>query len=434
MKIPESEKYRPRFHFTAKKGWLNDPVGLVFYGGEYHLFFQHDPDPRGRVGKNMIWGHAVSRDLARWKELAPALEIDPEFGQNYSGSGVVDFNNNAGFPRGREKNLLIFFTAAGKKGFCQCCAYSNDRGRTWTRHKGNPILPEISKGNRDPRVFWHEESGKWIMLLWMKRGYGFFSSKDLKNWKTESHIKGFFECPDLFPLKAGKEKKWVLVNGDGNYKTGNFDGKTFFPQTAVKTADYGGQIYATQTWNNAPRGRRIQVGWMRGGKFPGMPFNQQMSFPCELNLVKTRGETNLVKTPVPEIKKFREAVFSRRDFRVNSRRPFSAETGSDILDVFFEIETGGRSKTEILLCGIKMVYSAAAKTLRIAGKTMPLPPDGGKINARILLDRASVEIFAVGGTRNMSLCFPREIRTGARISCREGSIRVLSLKIHRIKL
>ena len=234
------ERLRGQFHFSPKRGWNNDPNGLVFYNGEYHLFFQHNP--YGWAWGNMHWGHAVSRDLVHWQELGDKLLPD-DFGPMFSGSGVVDWNNTSGFGKNGKPPLVLFYTAAGDP-TVQCIAYSVD-GRNFTKYAGNPIVKQITSGNRDPKVIWHEPTKKWVMVLYVelekrKHTVHFFTSPNLRDWTLASITEGFpgsnylFECPDFFELPIdgdAAKKKWVLFGANGEYAIGTFDGKPSRPNT-----------------------------------------------------------------------------------------------------------------------------------------------------------------------------------------------------------
>ena len=279
-----NETYRPQFHFSSKAGWLNDPNGLVFYKGEYHLFFQHNP--KGNKWGNMTWGHAVSPDLLHWTQLPNALEPD-KMGTQFSGSAFVDWNNTAGFQTGAASPLIAMYTAAGGtspesqgRRFTQCIAYSNDAGRTWTKYRGNPVLDFIAGENRDPKVIWHEPSKKWILALYIDRNgaYGLFSSSDLKQWTSlqELTVPGHGECPDFFPLALdGKQQdlRWVFTTASGHYLVGKFDGTRFSDETGTQALDEGANFYAVQSYSDIPSadGRRIQISWMNGGRIRGCP-------------------------------------------------------------------------------------------------------------------------------------------------------------------
>src|SRR5690606_27387661 len=303
-----------QFHFTPEKNWHNDPNGLVYYDGEYHLFYQYNP--KGNEWGYMHWGHAVSTDLVHWEHLPVALfpdenSEDKENCTAFSGSAIVDHKNLLNKQQGDEKTLVAFYTSQN----CgQRIAYSTDRGRTWEKFEGNPIIPYDEKDDaRDPKVLWYEPAQSYVMVIYRKtseddntKGISFYTSKNLTDWEYKNHIYGFYECPDLVPMQVTnrpEETKWVLFDGDGSYIIGNFDGETFSPETAKMKSDFGKNYYATQTWSNIPEedGRVIQIAWMRGGNFPDMPFNGQMSFPSELSLTKFDFGYKVTRKPVSEI-------------------------------------------------------------------------------------------------------------------------------------
>jgi len=306
------EKLRPQFHFTSRRGWNNDANGMVFYDGQYHLFYQHNP--YGWSWGNMTWGHAVSADMMHWTELGDAIHPD-SLGTIFSGSAVVDVNNTAGFQTGDEEVIVCIYTSAGgtnpmSKGrpFAQSIAYSNDRGRTLKVYEGNPVLAHINGGNRDPKVIWHEPTEQWVMALYLDdRTMGFFTSKNLKSWEFQSKLKCFHECPELFALLVDGDKdnhKWILYGGSGEYLIGSFDGRKFDSETEPIRFQYGNCFYASQTFSNIPRddGRRIQMAWGRVA-MPGMPFNQMMLFPVTLSLHGTEEGPRMFAEPVSEIER-----------------------------------------------------------------------------------------------------------------------------------
>lgn len=263
-----AERYRPQFHYTTVKGWINDPIGLVYYEGEYHLFNDHNPFsrrfPGGKTdGEQSHWSHAISTDLVHWKHMPIAVFPDAN-GACWSGSGVVDRENTAGFRTGEGPALVLIYTSAGRS-FGQSLAYSNDRGRTWQKYAGNPVLDQIAPSNRDPQVFRHGPTGKWVMVLYVKRGSAhFFTSDDLKDWTPVSEVRlpGFHECPDMFELPVDGDAgntRWVLYDARFHYWIGSFDGREFRPEAGPLRGDHGRHFYAAQTWSCA-RGRRVQIG------------------------------------------------------------------------------------------------------------------------------------------------------------------------------
>jgi len=299
------EKNRPQFHFTTRRGWNNDPNGLIFYEGEYHLFYQHNPYER--EWGNMHWGHAVSRDLIHWEELPLALYPD-EHGTMFSGTAVIDYDNTSGFGNGNTPAMVAIYTADNPEREVQCLAYSLDKGRTWTKYAGNPVIDSKEKWNskdtRDPKVFWYPQGKHWVMVLNERDGNSIYTSLNLKDWKYESHTTGFWECPDLFELPVDgnlENTKWVMYGASGTYMIGSFDGRKFTPEHG-KYYYTTGSIYASQTFNNihASDGRRIQIGWGRISH-PEMPFNGQMNLPTTLVLKTTKDGIRLFSEPVKEI-------------------------------------------------------------------------------------------------------------------------------------
>jgi fructan beta-fructosidase len=366
------EQHRPLFHFTPPAKWMNDPNGMVYHNGEYHLFYQHYPE--GLTWGPMHWGHAVSKDMVTWEHLPIALYPD-SLGMIFSGSAVVDHNNTSGLGTAESPAMVAIFTYHNaeqeKKGSVeyqtQGIAYSLDNGRSWTKYENNPVLknPGI-KDFRDPKVMWHEEGKKWIMSLAVADHIRFYSSPNLKDWQLESRFGtdlgahgGVWECPDLFklPIKGTSEEKWVLLvsinpgglyGGSGTqYFVGNFDGKIFVPDsqfmasqanTVIKSGtveadagiwiDYGRDNYAGVTWNNIPEkdGRRLFLGWMSNWSYanvvPTKTWRSAMTIPRALSLENTPAGLRLVSTPVKELDKL-----------IASTHSLQAQTVADTLSI-----------------------------------------------------------------------------------------------------
>ena len=327
------EKYRPQFHFSPQTGWMNDPNGLVFLDGEYHLFYQFYPD--STVWGPMHWGHAVSSDLVHWTHLPVALYPD-SLGYIFSGSAVVDSKNTAGFADTENPAIVAIFTyhnpelaGNGSDSYqSQGIAYSTDKGRTWTKYSGNPVLPNPGKRDfRDPKVFWHDGSGKWIMILAVSDRVHIYSSPDLKSWSFESEFGdkagahgGVWECPDLFPLEhdGSGTIRWVMLvsinpggpNGGSatQYFTGDFDGHHFIPDfSGTKWLDMGTDNYAGVTWSGIPEndGRRLFIGWMSNWYYanvvPTTVWRSAMTVPRELSLISRNGDFHLISGPAGEL-------------------------------------------------------------------------------------------------------------------------------------
>jgi len=435
------EKYRPQFHFSSRRGWINDPNGLVYYKGEYHLFYQHNP--YGWKWGNMHWGHAVSRDLVHWRELPDALEPD-KLGTCFSGSAVVDWNNTAGFQTGSERVLVLIFTSAGgtsneskDQPFTQSIAYSNDGGRNWTKYENNPVFPNIVGRNRDPKVFWHEPSQKWVMVLYLeKNDYGLFSSPNLKKWEEmcKITIPGARECPDMFELPVDgdpENTKWVLWGANGSYLLGTFDGQTFLPEGEVRRFNYSGDSYAAQTWGVG--GRRIQIAWLRVN-MPNMPFNQQMTFPCELTLRRTQKGIRLFSTPVKEIEKLHDKVHIWRDVDLSPGETLLTGIHSDLFDIRAEFQTGNAAEFGFIIHGIPVICDVGKNLLTCQGKWAPLEYlSEDRIRLQILVDRASIEIFVNGGKVVIPIgIIPKDDKRSVEVYSKCDGTRVNSLEVYEL--
>lgn len=412
------ESLRPQFHFTARTNWLNDPNGLVFCRGEYHLFFQHNP--RGIDWGNMTWGHAVSSDLLHWRQLDDVLLPD-RLGTIFSGSAVVDANDTSGLQTGAEKPIIAIFTSAGGTSsdsagqpFTQSIAASNDRGRTWRKYDHNPVLKNVVGSNRDPKVFWHAPTKQWIMALFLDGDkYALFSSPNLHEWKKLCDIPEFGagECPDMFELllKQGasesRETRWIFWGANNTYVIGRFDGKRFVKESGPHRFEYGGNCYAAQTYSDIPAadGRRIQIAWMSGGKYPGMPFNQQMTFPGELTLRQTPDGPRLFKQPIRELDSLHRAHFAWHGTLNSSDNPLAPVAG-DLFDIELVVEQAKAARVGLAIRGQRLEFDAKAGTLNLLGKSAPISP-GAKTMLRILVDRSSIEVFADDGKVVMSSCF-----------------------------
>ncbi|MBX3095253.1 MAG: glycoside hydrolase family 32 protein [Fimbriimonadaceae bacterium] len=431
------EAKRGLFHFSPRRGWLNDPNGLVYFQEEYHLFFQHNP--YGWGWGNMHWGHAVSRDLVRWTELPPALLPDLQ-GTMYSGSAVVDVRNDSGLGVAGKPPLLLFYTAAGNP-FTQGMASSMD-GRIFTKWPGNPVVPHIAGENRDPKVFYHAQSHRWVMVLYVEEGgehtLQFFNSQDLRSWTLTSKISGFYECPDLVALPLDGESdqmKWVLSAANSDYMVGSFEGERFTPDTPIIKGQSGRGFYAAQTFNGIPESdnRVIQIGWFQT-ETRGEPFNQAMSFPMELGLITTPSGPRLTWTPVRELGQLEDVA---HDVRATTLRPgsvepwagFSAEAGRLTLE-FLDTD----SILSLNLRGLAIIYDGANREIRIGNLNVAVPPSNGRQRLDILVDRIGVEVFAGGG--QVFIPYPQVFdhsRKDWKIGVEKGEFQFTSVRLARIK-
>lgn len=400
------EKNRPQFNFTTRRGWINDPNGLIYYDGEYHLFYQHNPYER--EWENMHWGHAVSKDLVHWEELPSALYPD-HLGGMFSGSAVMDYDNTAGYNKGKTPAMIAIYTAAGADKQVQCIAYSLDKGRTFTKYEANPVIDSRhiwnSKDTRDPKVFWYTPGKHWVMVLNERDGHSIYTSSNLKDWKYESHVTGFWECPELFELPVDgnpNNTKWVMYGASGTYMLGSFDGKVFTPEKG-KYQYTTGAIYAAQTFTNMPDSRRIQVGWGRISH-PEMPFNGMMLLPTELTLRTTKDGPRLFNLPVKET----ETLFTP----VRDWQNLTSDKANDLLKEFYNTDCL-RIKTTIKLShatdagfnlfGQRIVgYDMNSNTINGVFYS-PEDMTSMELSADIYIDRTSIEVFIDDGAYSYSM-------------------------------
>ena len=453
------ELYRPQIHYTPAKNWINDPNGLVFLDGTYHMFYQYNPEGNG--WGNMSWGHATSTDLIHWEEQPVALTRDA-LGAVFSGSCVIDKNNTAGFGANA---MVALYTSAGETGDVagkqqQSVAYSTDGGKTFTRYANNPVIANNDDNLRDPKVFWHEATSKWVMVLakgWA-RGCEFYTSADLKNWEHASTFvydfpsrPGFqWECPDL--LQMGD--KWVLllsVNPQGPlvgsgmmYFVGQFDGTTFTPDALDYPLwlDYGMDNYAGVTWSNTGN-RKLMIGWMNNwsysGDVPCSPWRSAMTLPRELQLVNINGKPVLTQTVVKEIEDIagewqpagpgldvKDAYQLRLTISLDKR---SVVTLSNAAGEQFSFEISATERALIAHRTAASGKTAFNGTFSIPSMRAPLFTEDNKVTLDVFVDQSSVEIFTDDGTLSMTnLVFPSAIYNHLDIDGADSDASVRPLK------
>ncbi|WP_336853639.1 glycoside hydrolase family 32 protein [Sinomonas albida] len=475
MSIPSqaiAEDYRPALHFTADRTWINDPNGLIHHRGLYHLFYQNNP--HGNVWGNISWGHATSPDLVHWSEHSVAISSD-EREDAFSGSVVFDRGNTSGFGTQQALPLVAVYTSAFKRGTpnqgiqAQSLAYSLDGGFTWTKHASNPVLSRDSGEFRDPKVFWYPGPGKpgWIMAAVeaVDRKVVLYRSDDLKSWDPLSEFGpanatgGVWECPDLFPLPLDGDHtniKWVLTvnlnpggpNGGsaGQYFVGHFDGREFISETTITEGigadaevesfqwiDWGRDYYAAVSFNDAPDGRRIMIGWMNNWDYaertPTAPWRSAMSLPREITLVSVDGKPRLRQIPVPEVDQQFGHTFSLGPVLLNNET-FPVPTPEASARVI-EVEFGRGTASQFGVVVRSFSHAETRITVRPAAglmfldrtksgdtsfhpsfasrDTAPIRDDGGRYILRVYLDRCSAEVFAQNGLVAMTeLAFPDE--------------------------
>lgn len=460
------ERYRPQFHFSSRRGFINDPNGLVFYKGEYHLFYQHQPFGTDIGFDLKFWGHAVSTDLIHWRELSPALYPD-EHGAMYSGSVVVDWHNSSGLQTGDEPPFVALYTADGRNAdmerpFTQCLAYSNDRGRTWIKYEGNPVLGHIVALNRDPRVIWHEPTKRWIMVLFLDKGFfGIFGSTNLRNWSklSEFEMAGSQDCPDLIQLPVDgdvQNTRWVFWAANTQHCIGRFDGTTFSPEGETGRLQPEETAYAAQTWSDisTDEGNKLQVSWFLTPT-PGMPFTHCMTIPCELSLKSIGNRIRLCSNPIHELTKLRMDHHSLHDiildpdsypeFNPRDRQSparwgewawYPIGTIGDTIDMECVFDQGSADAVSISIRGISVVYDGTARRISIEGGMARMIPSVGTtlkqtdgiIQLRILADRTTIEVFADFGATLLSLgAIPQDDNYSLTVSAKGGSARIVAM-------
>jgi fructan beta-fructosidase len=459
--------------------WMNDPNGLVYYQGEYHLFYQYHPSDT--LWGPMHWGHAVSRDLVNWQHLPIALYPD-ENGTIYSGSAVIDWHNTAGF--GREAMIAIFTHVNGD---CQSqsVAYSTDRGRTWDKYEGNPVIPSAQnlQDFRDPKVFWYDDQkcSHWVMAVSGGPTILFFTSPNLKNWRPSGEF-GFgygengsvLETPDLFqlPVDGGPETRWVLTAGISSggpaggtgtqYFIGGFDGQVFIsenPKDTVLWSDFGADYYAAQSWNDEPNGRRLMVGWMSNWQYatdiPTSTWRGTFTVPRELSLVKTLDGIRLVQQPVSELENLRCEHWAWNEGAVTP----GSNILSDLCGETLEIDAEFQINSQVESFGFRVRKGEGEHTTigyRVEDKQLfvdrthsgqsdfnddfacplftDMTPNDSVIGMHIFVDRSSLEVFGNDGLVVFSeRIFPRKESLGLEIFTEGGDIVLNFLDVYELK-
>ena len=467
-----NEKYRPDYHFTPQYGWTNDPNGMVYHNGEYHLFYQHNP--YGSMWGNMNWGHTVTKDLKKWEHLPVAIAPD-SLGAIFSGSAVIDKNNTAGF--GKDAMVAIY-TSAGQSQV-QSIAYSLDNGRTFTKYDKNPVLTDPNYVDfRDPKVFWHNASKQWIMSLATSQVVTFYASKNLKEWTKLSQFGegigdhgGVWECPDLFPMTYNGQTKWVLfvsINPGGpnggsatQYFIGDFDGKDFKADALPYPLwlDYGRDNYAGVTWNGAPDGRRIFIGWMSNWDYtnqvPTLNFRNAMTVPRELKLIHNGKHMVVANPPVKEIAELRSETKDLQQLKIDKNyaieKLFDNNNGAYEIEMLinpnraevFEFALINRKGEELsftfdlknenlIVDRTKSGIIDFSKNFASGGIKAPIvKKESYKI--RLLIDKASSEIFVNDGeVVQTNTMFPSEPYNTLTFKVENSSIDVKDIKIYKL--
>ena len=433
------ESCRPQIHFTSRRGWINDPNGMIFYDGEYHLFYQHNPFES--EWENMSWGHAVSHDLVHWKEL-PVVMYPDKSGAIFSGTTVIDYHNTSGFGKDGIAPMIAIYTSASPDNQTQCIAYSLDKGRTFTKYRENPVIDSKAKWNsqdlRDPQVFWYPPTKKWVMILFERDGNSIYTSTNLKDWRYESHVTGFWECPQFFELAVDGNnaiKKWVMYGASGTYMTGTFDGKTFTPD-AGKYYYGNGALYAAQTFNNIPAsdGRRIQMGW---GRIPQAkkPFNNLMLLPTELTLRTTKEGVRLFSTPVKELDMLHEGEYVFKQGTDPNKASAFLQQFKDSVSIRIQttIHLSHATDAGLNLNGQTLFRYDMNSNLINGMFYSPEDRTSMEISVDLIIDQTSIEVFVDGGAFSYAIGRNTDPNNQSGFSFFGNRIDVKSLKVYPLQ-
>ena len=476
--MSNKETFRPVYHHTPAYGWMNDPNGMFYKDGVYHLFFQYNP--YGSVWGNMHWGHSTSSDLIHWNFEGVSIVPDA-WGAIFSGSCVVDHNNTAGF--GKDA-VIAFYTSAKSTPWgdvqSESMAYSLDNGKTFVKYAGNPIITSLEKDFRDPKVFWYAPGKHWVMILAVGQHMELYSSVNLKDWKKESEFGkmqgahgGVWECPDLIelPVEGSREKKWVLIcniNPGGpfggsaaQYFVGSFDGKTFVNESPVQTKwmDWGKDNYATVTWNNVPDGRCIALGWMSNWQYannvPTRQYRSANTIARDLTLYKAGGEFYLKSTPSREMKQARGEKVSVPSFKVTDSYKIESllKDNNGAYEIEMEIQVADASRISLNLQNekgeqVSMYYDLLRKQFVMdrskSGKVdfsndfpavTAAPVHAGKtLRLRLFVDRSSIEAFGEDGKFVMTnLVFPSSPYNQMSFGTEGSGYTVSSFNVYKLR-
>ena len=402
------EALRPQLHFSQLVGWINDPNGMTYLDGEWHLYFQHNPVGWG--WGNMTWGHAVSNDLIHWQQLPNALFPGTMAkGACFSGGAVIDKQNTAGWKKGDQDVLVAFLTDTGAG---ESVAFSHDRGRSFTWSEGNPV---VKHQGRDPKVVWYaykdaatplnDEAktlgGHWVMAVYDEsdefgQNTAFYTSTNLKEWTLQSHLKGYFECPEFFELPVtgtDGQSRWVTFAADGKYAVGQFDGKTFTPEHDGKHQLHHGKFYASQTFDSPPDDRRIQIGWMQI-EYKGMPFNQTFTIPHQLTLKQTPDGVRMFAQPVQEIASLRTKEHTVTSKPLNNSESIVVPVSGELFDIEATFKPGDAKVVGLDIGGNRVAYNVVTEEWQ----SVRSKPNNGLVTVRVLLDRSQIEIWGNDGS------------------------------------
>ena len=429
-----SETLRPQIHYSGRRGLINDVNGMIYYNGQYHLYYQHDPF-NWEGADQKFWGHAISTDMVHWQELPEAIYPYAYGDWVWSGSAVIDSANTGGFQTGTNAVIVASYYSTARG---QCIDYSNDGGLTFTNYFGNPV---VNVTGRDPHMLWYAPSNYWVMAVYDSNlgGIDFFSTPDFHQWTYRSGIAGFYECPDIFELPVDGNTNnllWELNDGSAGYMLGQFNGAVFTPTTAKLPGNSGSGFYASQTFTVMPTGdtRRVRIGWSQVS-MPGMPFNQMMFFPTVLTLQTLPAGVRLCSAPVAEITNAVQNTYSWTNLTLNPGDNPLSEISGRLFDVQAQFAPGSASSITFNLCGVSITYTPASQQITCNGDTQSLPPLNGIVKLEIITDRQSVEIFGNSGQLYMPIAGTGYDATNNLLSLTSAGAATFlqSLKVNELK-
>jgi fructan beta-fructosidase len=431
-----NQTYRPQVHYTPITGQIADATGLIFYKGEYHLFYMYDEWSNSRK-YNKSWGHATSYDCIFWEQKPQILNtlLDNRPG---SGSGIIDWNNSLGLRSGVEKTMVVFYTDYGRG---TCIAFSRDAGKTWIRHKNNPVIPmPEGRADRDAFVFWYKPDQSWRLILYQTPAFSFYKSVDLLHWTYLSKIDGFHECPDFLEMPVDNDmdnKRWVIINGDGTYRIGDFDGNKFSSKMENTKVDFGNCLYATQTFKRTYEGDGpfIQLAFLRlqGTPDQNRTWSQQMSFPCELTLKTINGDIRLCRNPSDAVKQLREESHFWKNALVSPADNPLAEIRGDVFEIIAEIDPAKSAGFLFDIRGEKLIYSSKEQQLTFMGNQARVSSADQKIKLKMIIDRGSVEVFVNEGELSFSnLFYPDPANMNFKLFSTGGICKLVNMEVYRL--
>ncbi|WP_142683527.1 glycoside hydrolase family 32 protein [Chitinophaga polysaccharea] len=460
-------QWRPVYHFTAPRNWLNDPNGLIYLDGVYHLYYQHNPF-ENKWG-HMSWGHATSKDLLHWNHLPvaiPEIETKDTTTWIFSGSAVLDKHNSSGFGKNGKAPLVAIYTADQPKQQkeSQFIAYSNDGGLTYTNYEGNPVVDIHKKDFRDPSVIWLEDQHKWLMTVAVPAEHKvqFYASDNLKNWELLSEFgnqgdtRKIWECPSLTPMNVDgnpAKKKWLLMISSGNqdaatgmqYFIGDFNGKTFINDNKPEEqlfVDYGRTFYAAIPYNNLPDNKRMMIGWLMPFETPTSPWRGQMSIPRDLQLKTTPTGIRLFQQPSAQISTYLHKLPAAQQLQLkaqslnNKELQLSSSKGFNVNAYWADAEFTPGTATDFgfkIAQNVTVGYNVQRNELYIRdGKDtqhLNIQPVSNRIRLQVLLDKSSVEVFVNDGEKVLTtLIFPDKAATGFSVFAENGEVKLNGLK------